>query len=120
MLTSKYTPTSGVTKQINDSAPEDIGRHNTLDKIQNECLLRKLLIRDRLLLMTGCLSSEMLLKAARIQTPIVVSRSSPTGRAVSLAHDLGITLLGYARSNRLPVCSGEEVRSESSETKIIR
>jgi len=87
---------------------EDIGRHNTLDKIQGECLLRGLSTKDRLLLTTGRISSEMLLKAARMQTPIVVSRSTPTERAVSLARDLGITLIGYARTNRLSVYSGEE------------
>ena len=87
---------------------EDVGRHNTLDKIQGECLLRGLSTRDKLLLTTGRLSSEMVLKAARMQTPIVVSRSSPTERAISLAGDLGITLVGYARSHRLSVYSGEE------------
>ncbi|GAH37895.1 unnamed protein product [marine sediment metagenome] len=87
---------------------EDIGRHNTLDKIQGECLLRGLSTRDRLLLTTGRLSSEMVLKAARMQTPIVVSRSSPMERAISLASDLGITLVGYARSHRLSVYSGEK------------
>jgi len=87
---------------------EDIGRHNTLDKIQGECLLRGLSTKDRLLLTTGRLSSEMVLKAARMQTPIVVSRSSPTERAIRLASDLGITLVGYARSSRLSVYSGEE------------
>lgn len=87
---------------------EDIGRHNTLDKIQGECLLRRLATKDRLLLTTGRISSEMLLKAARMQTPIVASRSTPTARAISLAHNLGITLIGYARGSRLSVYSGEE------------
>lgn len=86
---------------------EDIGRHNTLDKIQGECLLRGLSTKDRILLTTGRISSEMLLKAARMQTPIVVSRSSPTKRAILLARDLGLTLVGYARSRRLSVYSGE-------------
>jgi FdhD protein len=87
---------------------EDIGRHNTLDKIQGECLLRDLSTRDRLLLSTGRLSSEMLLKAAKMQAPVVVSRHSPTGSAVSLARDLGITLVGHARGNSLSVYSHPE------------
>jgi len=87
---------------------EDIGRHNTLDKIQGECLLRGLSTRDGLLLSTGRISSEMLLKAAKMQAPIVVSRSSPTGRAISLARDLGIALVGYARGRRLSVYSHPE------------
>ncbi len=87
---------------------EDIGRHNTLDKIQGECLLRGLATKDRLLLSTGRVSSEMLLKAARMQTPVVVSRHSPTGSAVSLARDLNIGLVGYARGSRLTVYSHPE------------
>jgi len=87
---------------------EDIGRHNTLDKIQGECLLRGVSTRDRLLLTTGRVSSEMLLKAARMQAPVVVSRHSPTGSAVSLAHDLGIALVGHVRGSRLLVYSHPE------------
>jgi len=86
---------------------EDIGRHNTLDKIMGECLMKKLPTRDCILLTTGRISSEMLLKAARMKVPIVVSRGSPTERAISLGKDLGITVIGYARGNRLSAFSGE-------------
>jgi FdhD protein len=82
---------------------EDIGRHNTLDKIAGECLMRGLPTRDGILLTTGRLSSEMLLKAARMQAPVVVSRGSPTKRAIALGLELGITVIGYARGNRLSV-----------------
>lgn len=87
---------------------EDIGRHNTLDKIMGECLLLELPTRDRLLLSTGRISSEMLSKAARMETPIVVSRSSPTDQSISLAQELGITLIGYVHGSRLSVYSHEE------------
>ncbi len=87
---------------------EDIGRHNTLYKIQGECLMKRLETRDGILISTGRVSSEMLLKASLMQVPIIVSRTSPTGRAVSLAHELGITLVGYVRGNRLTVYSYPE------------
>jgi FdhD protein len=87
---------------------EDIGRHNTLDKIQGECLMRKISTKDRLLMSTGRVSSEMLKKASRMQIPVVISRTSPTGRTVELARDLGITLVGYARGNRLSVYAHSE------------
>ena len=87
---------------------EDIGRHNTLDKIMGECLLRELSTKDRLLLTTGRISSEMLSKAARMETPIVVSRSSPTDQSISLAQELGITLVGYVHGSRLSVYSHED------------
>ncbi len=87
---------------------EDIGRHNTLDKIMGECLLTKLPADDKLLLTTGRISSEMLSKVARMRTPIIVSRSSPTDRSISLAEKSGITLIGYVRGSRLSVYSHEE------------
>ena len=87
---------------------EDIGRHNTLDKIMGQCLMRKLSTEDKILLTTGRISSEMVLKAARMQVPVVVSRGTPTERAVRLGKELGITVIGYARGNRLSVFSAEE------------
>lgn len=80
---------------------EDIGRHNTLDKIAGECLLRDIATQDRLLLTTGRLSSEMLFKARRMSIPVVVSRGAPTDRALALAQESDITLIGYARARRL-------------------
>ena len=87
---------------------EDIGRHNTLDRIQGECLMRGIPTGDRLLLTTGRISSEMLLKAAKLGSPVIVSRHSPTEVAVSLARELGITLIGHARGKRLLVYSHQE------------
>ena len=87
---------------------EDIGRHNTLDKIIGECLLTKLSTKEKVLLTTGRISSEMLSKAVRMKTPIVVSRSSPTDRSISLAQELGVTLVGYARGSRLSVYTHNE------------
>jgi len=87
---------------------EDIGRHNTLDKIQGECLMRELDTKDKILLSTGRISSEMLIKAAKMQAPVIVSRHSPTGSAVLLARDLGITLVGQARAGSLRVYSHPE------------
>lgn len=87
---------------------EDIGRHNTLNKIQGECLLEGMQTRDRLLLITGRISSEMLLKAAKMQTPIVVSRHSPTESAILLAREMGISLVGEARGSRLKVFTHPE------------
>ncbi len=82
---------------------EDIGRHNTLNRIQGESLLKDIQTKDRLLLITGRISSEMLLKAAKMQTPIVVSRHSPTSSAILLAQEMGIALVGEARGSRLTV-----------------
>jgi FdhD protein len=59
----------------------------------------------------------MLLKAAKMQTPIVVSRRTPTGSAVSLARELGITLVGQTRGGRLSVYSYPERLGCSTDSK---
>ncbi|HEU5190512.1 MAG TPA: formate dehydrogenase accessory sulfurtransferase FdhD [Methylomirabilota bacterium] len=88
---------------------EDVGRHNAVDKLKGEALLRNLATTDRLLLSTGRISSEMLLKAARMGVPLVASRTSPTEMAVALAEQLGITVVGYVRPDSLNLYTGEAV-----------
>jgi len=87
---------------------EDIGRHNTLDKIQGECLMMGISTKDTILMSTGRISSEMLKKAARMQVPVIVSRTAPTGRSIELANELNIAIVGYAKGNRLSVYSHTE------------
>jgi formate dehydrogenase accessory protein FdhD len=88
---------------------EDVGRHNAIDKIKGEALLQGIPTEDRLLLSTGRISSEMLLKAARMGVPLVASRTSPTEMAVALAEQLGITVCGYVRPDGLNVYTGDAV-----------
>ncbi len=85
---------------------EDVGRHNTLDKIRGECLVRGIPTADGILLTTGRVSSEMLRKAADMQIPIVISRTSPTSLSLDLAGAWGITLIGYVRGNHMRVYTG--------------
>jgi len=109
-----YRTTGGVhTSALSDGQKllvlaSDVGRHNTLDKIQGQCLLEGIDTRDCILLTTGRLSAEMLNKAARMQAPVLVSRTSPTDLAVELAKAWNITLIGYARGEQIHVYSGEE------------
>ncbi len=84
---------------------EDVGRHNALDKIQGEALARGIRTEGRVLLTTGRISSEMLRKGARMMTPFIVSRTSPTSLAVESAKRLGITLIGYVRNQTFNVYS---------------
>jgi FdhD protein len=86
---------------------EDVGRHNTLDKLRGLALMQAVETRDRILLSSGRVSSEMLLKAARMGVPVIASRTSPTSLSVALAQTWGITLIGYVRQNRMNVYSGE-------------
>lgn len=85
---------------------EDVGRHNAVDKVKGEALLRGVPTVDHLLLSTGRVSSEMLLKAARMGVPVVASRTSPTEMAVALAEQLNITICGYVRPDSLNLYAG--------------
>jgi len=85
---------------------EDVGRHNAVDKVKGEALLRGISTVDRILLSTGRISSEMLLKAARMGVPVVASRTSPTEMAVALAEQLNVTVCGYVRPDGLNVYAG--------------
>lgn len=87
---------------------EDIGRHNTLDKLAGRCLLEGIPLNQAVLLSTGRISSEMLQKAAHMQVPIVVSRTSPSSLSVELAARWGLTLIGYARRDRFTVYTHAE------------
>lgn len=88
---------------------EDVGRHNAVDKLKGEALLEGIATTDRILLSTGRVSSEMLLKACRMGAPVVASRTSPTEMAVALAEQLGITVVGYLRSESLNLYAGDAV-----------
>jgi len=85
---------------------EDVGRHNTLDKILGRCLLTGQETADRILLTTGRVSMEMLNKTMHMRVPIVISRTSPTDLAVGLARAWEITLVGYVRGTSFNVYSG--------------
>lgn len=87
---------------------EDVGRHNAVDKVVGEALLTGVSTRDRILLSTGRVSSEMLLKGARLGAPLVVSRTSPTEMAIGLAEQLGLTVVGYLRHDAFNLYAGGE------------
>jgi FdhD protein len=80
---------------------EDIGRHNAIDKIFGECLLNDIRVDNRLIITTGRVSSEILIKVARRNIPVLISKSTPTDLAVKLADDLGLTLIGFVRGRRM-------------------
>ena len=82
---------------------EDIGRHNAIDKIFGECIVKDIPTHDRLLITSGRVSSEILLKVAKRNIPILISKSAPTNLGVKLANDSGITLIGFVREERMNV-----------------
>jgi FdhD protein len=91
---------------------EDIGRHNTLDKLQGMALLEGVQTRGGVIVASGRVSSEMLFKAAIMGVPIVGSRTSPTNLALAVAERLGITVCGYLRQGSMNVYTHpERIRS---------
>lgn len=84
---------------------EDIGRHNAVDKVLGKALLEEIPMESACLVLTGRVSSEILIKAVRSQVAFVVSRSAPTALAVELADEFGITLAGFARGDRMNIYS---------------
>jgi FdhD protein len=106
--TSRGVHTSALADEQIVLVAEDVGRHNTLDKIRGECLLAGLPTDDRVLLTSGRISSEMIAKARKMDVPIIISRTSPTAMSVRLAREWNMTLIGYARAPRFRVYAGAQ------------
>ena len=87
---------------------QDIGRHNTIDRLCGMALQAGHDTRDHVLFASGRISSEMLSKASRMGVPIVVSRTSPTSLSVRLAQAWNITVIGYCRGGQFRVYSGAD------------
>lgn len=79
---------------------EDLGRHNAVDKIVGHCFLQGIDTREKILLTTGRITSEVLTKAARSRFPIIVSRSSASALAVQMGKQSRVDVVTYVRGQR--------------------
>lgn len=111
--TALYQETRGVhTSALSDgrhllATAEDVGRHNTIDKLWGHCLQHDIDPAGHVLLATGRISSEMLNKAAKMGVPVVASHTSPTSLSVRLAQEWNILLIGYVRGRSFNVYAGQ-------------
>ncbi|MCD9020482.1 formate dehydrogenase accessory sulfurtransferase FdhD [Cohnella sp. NL03-T5] len=86
----------------------DIGRHNALDKLYGHCLRNDILMDGKVLAFSGRVSSEVLLKAAKMRCEVLLSKSAVTELAIELAEQLGITIVGFIRNGSFNVYSYPE------------
>ncbi|MBT3198632.1 MAG: formate dehydrogenase accessory sulfurtransferase FdhD [Phycisphaerales bacterium] len=85
---------------------EDVGRHNAFDKIMGRAFLDEIDLSDKMVLMTGRLSAEIVSKAVACGLTMLVSRSAVTALGAKLAGRFGLTLVGFLRGKRLNVYTG--------------
>lgn len=82
---------------------EDLGRHNTLDRIAGEALLKGIDLSGTMLVTSGRVSTELAAKAAMLGISMIASRTSPTNMAVKMCEEAGIVLVGYVRGGRFTI-----------------
>ncbi len=88
---------------------EDIGRHNCIDKLAGYWLSSGKSFIPQILILTGRISSEMVQKSLAMNIHVLVSRTTPTIKAIELAKVTGVTVIGYVRQGNFSVFSHPEV-----------
>ncbi len=87
---------------------EDVGRHNAVDKVIGFAFLNKISLKNKVLLLSGRISSKMVLKAEKVKIPIIVSRGAPTSLAIEIAEKADITIVGFLRNKRCNIYTHAE------------
>lgn len=82
---------------------EDVGRHNAVDKIFGRAFLNRIPLEDKILVFSGRISSEIVIKVGKMGLPVIISRSAPTDLGLEMAQKLGITVVGFAKGERMNV-----------------
>jgi FdhD protein len=89
---------------------EDIGRHNTLDKVIGYALMNRINVSNALLATTGRMTSEMVAKICRAKIPVAATKTAVTSTAIKIAAKSGLTLIGFVRDTGNRINTDMEVR----------
>ena len=87
---------------------EDVGRHNAVDKVIGTAVISNTDFRKCFLTLTGRLTSDIVVKAARVGVPVVSSLAAAIDSGIAVAQDTNLTLVGFARGKRMNVYSFPE------------
>ncbi len=98
---------------------EDLGRHNTLDRIAGEALFKGIDLAGKMLVTSGRISTEMVAKATRLGIGLIASRTSPTDMAVRMSEAANITLVGYLRGESFEIYSHPDRVAVPSAANLI-
>lgn len=105
----------------------DVARHNAVDKVIGYCLLNGIDCRDKMLVLSGRISFDMLIKAETANIPMVLSKSAPTSLSIARAEEAGITLVGFIRGEKMNVYTyptridlGEEIFKKISKELTVK
>ena len=92
---------------------EDVGRHNAMDTISGEMWLNDITGNDKIFYTTGRLTSEIVMKAALMGIPVLVSRNGTTNMGYQLACDLGVMLIARAKSRHFEALNARNLEFDA-------
>lgn len=99
---------------------EDVGRHNAMDCISGEMWLRGMSGHDKIFYTTGRLTSEIVMKAALMGIPVLISRNGTTNMGYELARELGVTLIARAKSRHFTALNADNLIFDAIPQHAVR
>jgi FdhD protein len=87
---------------------EDVSRHNAVDKVLGQCILKDIDTTGMIFLLSGRITAEVIARVCRTKISIIISRAAVTTLAIELAEKAGMTVVGFARGKRFNIYTHKE------------